>query len=59
MLLTRSLGEAAQRVASGDLRPVDAAAAAPAGSVLASLGLMQQKLARSWNRFAAVAQFKL
>ena len=40
-----ALGEAAQLVAGGDLRPVEGAAAAPAGSVLASLALMQDKLA--------------
>ena len=40
------LGEAAQRVAGGDLGPVAGADAAPAGSVLASLGEMQASLAR-------------
>jgi methyl-accepting chemotaxis protein len=40
-----SLGEAAQRVASGDLGPVAGASSAPAGSVLASLGHMQKSLA--------------
>jgi methyl-accepting chemotaxis protein len=39
------LGQAAQRVAGGDLGPVPGAAQAPAGSVLASLGAMQQALA--------------
>jgi methyl-accepting chemotaxis protein-1 (serine sensor receptor) len=41
-----ALGEAAQRVASGDLGPVEGASNAPAGSVLASLGDMQSSLAR-------------
>jgi methyl-accepting chemotaxis protein-1 (serine sensor receptor) len=40
------LGEAARRVAGGDLGPVAGAQAAPAGSVLASLGEMQASLAR-------------
>ncbi len=40
-----ALGDAAQRVAAGDLSPVPGAAQAPAGSVLASLGAMQQALA--------------
>lgn len=40
------LGEAASRVASGDLQPVPGAEHAPATSVLASLGAMQQSLAR-------------
>jgi methyl-accepting chemotaxis protein-1 (serine sensor receptor) len=40
------LGEAARRVAEGDLGRVTGADAAPAGSVLASLGDMQQNLAR-------------
>lgn len=40
------LGQAAQRVAQGDLSPVPGAAQAPAGSVLASLGAMQVALAR-------------
>jgi methyl-accepting chemotaxis protein len=40
------LGEAAQRVARGDLGPVAGAQGAPAGSVLASLGEMQSSLAR-------------
>ena len=40
------LGAAAQRVAAGDLSPVPGAAQAPAGSVLASLGSMQQALDR-------------
>ncbi|HSW04971.1 methyl-accepting chemotaxis protein [Aquabacterium sp.] len=40
------LGEAAQRVAAGDLGPVPGAQHAPAGSVLASLGEMQASLAR-------------
>ncbi len=39
-----TLGEAAQRVADGDLRPVVGVQNAPAGSVLASLGAMQQSL---------------
>mgnify|MGYP003338402389 CR=1 FL=1 len=39
------LGDAAQRVAAGDLSPVPGAQAAPAGSVLASLGAMQASLA--------------
>ena len=41
-----TLGEAAQRVAAGNLSPVPGAAQAPADSVLASLGAMQQALAR-------------
>jgi methyl-accepting chemotaxis protein len=41
-----ALGQAAQRVAEGDLSPVPGAAQAPAGSVLASLGAMQQALDR-------------
>jgi methyl-accepting chemotaxis protein len=41
-----TLGEAAQRVAAGDLSPVPGAATAPTGSVLASLGSMQQALHR-------------
>jgi methyl-accepting chemotaxis protein len=41
-----ALGEAAQRVATGDLSSVPGAAQAPAGSVLASLGAMQDALAR-------------
>jgi methyl-accepting chemotaxis protein len=40
-----ALGNAAQRVAEGDLNPVPGANAAPAGSVLASLGAMQASLA--------------
>jgi methyl-accepting chemotaxis protein len=40
------LGEAAQRVAAGDLSPVRGAEAATPGSVLASLGAMQHDLAR-------------
>lgn len=40
------LGMVAQRVASGELRPVPGAHAAPSGSVMASLGLMQASLAR-------------
>jgi methyl-accepting chemotaxis protein len=39
------LGDAARRVAAGDLSPVPGAASAPAGSVLASLGAMQRDLA--------------
>ena len=38
------LSEAAQRVAQGDLSPVRGADAAPAGSVLASMGAMQGQL---------------
>ena len=38
------LGEAAQRVAEGDLMPIPEAEAAPVGSVLASLAKMQQSL---------------
>ncbi len=56
MLITRSLtralgaepaelGAAARRVAEGELSPVPQAAEAPAGSVLASLGAMQGRLA--------------
>lgn len=56
LLITRSLtralgaepaelGAVAQRVAAGDLSPVAAASSAPDGSVLASLGLMQNNLA--------------
>ncbi len=41
-----ALGQAAQRVSAGDLSAVPGAAQAPAGSVLASLGAMQQALAR-------------
>ncbi|MGD9943803.1 MAG: methyl-accepting chemotaxis protein [Burkholderiaceae bacterium] len=41
-----ALGEAARRVAEGDLRPVPGAGAAPAGSVLALLAVMQSSLAR-------------
>ena len=40
------LGEVAERVAAGDLSPVEAAADAAPGSVLASLGHMQHSLAR-------------
>ncbi|MEJ7137498.1 methyl-accepting chemotaxis protein [Comamonadaceae bacterium SL12-8] len=54
-LITRSLGRAlgaepnrlselVQNVASGDLRAIDGAQSAPAGSVLASMGAMQQSL---------------
>ena len=39
-----ALGEAAQRVARGDLSPVVGAESAPSGSVLESLGAMQQSL---------------
>ena len=39
-----ALGDAAQRVAAGDLSPIPGAALAPAGSVLASLSAMQQAL---------------
>jgi methyl-accepting chemotaxis protein len=39
-----TLGEAARQVALGDLRPVAGADAAGAGSVLASMGTMQQQL---------------
>ena len=42
----RELGLVAQRVSQGDLSPVVGAAAAPKGSVLASLGVMQSSLAR-------------
>jgi methyl-accepting chemotaxis protein len=42
----QALGDAARRVAEGDLSPVPGSAAAPAGSVLESLGAMQQSLAR-------------
>ncbi len=41
-----ALGEAAQRVAEGNLSLVPGAAQAPAGSVLSSLGSMQASLAR-------------
>jgi len=41
-----ALGEAARRVSDGDLSPVPGAGNAPQGSVLASLGAMQQSLAR-------------
>ena len=41
-----ALGAAAERVAGGDLRPVPGADRAPTGSVLASLGDMQVRLAR-------------
>ncbi|WP_164962584.1 methyl-accepting chemotaxis protein [Rubrivivax sp. JA1026] len=40
------LGAVASRVAAGDLGPVPGATQAPEGSVLASLGAMQQSLAR-------------
>ncbi len=40
------LGEAAQRVAAGDLGSLPGASSAPKGSVLASLGEMQTSLAR-------------
>ena len=40
------LGEVTRRVAQGDLSPVAGASSAPANSVLASLGEMQQSLAR-------------
>jgi methyl-accepting chemotaxis protein-1 (serine sensor receptor) len=40
------LGEAAQRVAAGDLSPIPGAEAAPAASVLASMGAMQGQLVR-------------
>ena len=40
-----ALGQVAQRVSSGDLSPVHGAGAAPANSVLASLGAMQASLA--------------
>nr|WP_297384445.1 methyl-accepting chemotaxis protein [uncultured Roseateles sp.] len=39
-----TLADLAQRVAQGDLRAVDGASSAPAGSVLASMGQMQQQL---------------
>ncbi|WGS49301.1 methyl-accepting chemotaxis protein [Paraburkholderia sp. D15] len=39
-----ALSEVSQRVAKGDLSPVDGAREAPAGSVLASMGAMQQSL---------------
>jgi methyl-accepting chemotaxis protein len=42
----QQLGDAARRVAEGDLSPVPGAAGAPQGSVLESLGAMQQSLAR-------------
>ncbi len=38
------LGAVASRVAAGDLRPIEGAAAAPSDSVLASMGRMQQQL---------------
>ncbi len=41
-----ALGEAAKRVADGDLSPVPGAAQAPSGSVLASLGAMQSSLSK-------------
>ena len=41
-----ALGDAARRVADGNLSPVPGAAKAPAGSVLSSLGTMQASLAR-------------
>ena len=40
-----ALGHVAQRVAAGDLSPVQGATVAPEGSVLASLGAMQASLA--------------
>jgi len=42
----QDLGQVAQRVADGDLSPLTQADRAPAGSVMASLGEMQQGLAR-------------
>ncbi|MBN8487304.1 MAG: MCP four helix bundle domain-containing protein [Burkholderiales bacterium] len=39
------LGRAAQRIAEGDLGPIQGAANAPAGSVLASMAAMRQSLA--------------
>jgi methyl-accepting chemotaxis protein-1 (serine sensor receptor) len=39
-----ALGETARHIAEGDLRPVAGAAAAPAGSVLASMATMRNKL---------------
>jgi len=39
------LGRAAQRIASGDLSPLAGAASAPKGSVMVSLGAMQESLA--------------
>jgi methyl-accepting chemotaxis protein len=39
-----ALGEAAQRIAGGDLSPVHGAAAAPAGSVMASMAAMRDSL---------------
>jgi methyl-accepting chemotaxis protein len=39
-----TLGSIARQVAAGDLRPVEGAAHAPAGSVLASMAAMQQQL---------------
>ena len=41
-----ALGEATHRVASGDLSPVRGAESAPAGSVLALMGLMQVNLVK-------------
>ncbi|RZK99786.1 MAG: methyl-accepting chemotaxis protein [Rubrivivax sp.] len=41
-----ALGEAAHRVASGDLSEIEGTAQAPTDSVLASLGIMQANLAR-------------
>jgi len=41
-----ALGDAAKRVADGDLRPVPGASEAPEGSVLALLSAMQSSLAR-------------
>ena len=42
----QDLGQVARRVADGDLSPLPGADQAPAGSVMASLGEMQQGLAR-------------
>ena len=44
------LGQAAHRVATGDLSPVPGAAQAPQGSVLASLAEMQESLVRVVSR---------
>ena len=45
LLRDADLGRAAQRIASGDLSPLVGAASAPKGSVMVSLGAMQESLA--------------
>jgi methyl-accepting chemotaxis protein len=50
-----ALGDVSQRVASGDLRVVPGADAAPAGSVLASMGEMQRSLVQLIGQVRASA----